>query len=52
MIHVSFFLNIPWADYWGPDILECKIFDLMDLEEALDFRLDVHTKFAPIYTER
>ena len=47
-----FFLNIPRADYSGPDILECKIFDLMDLEEALDFGLDVHTKFAPIYTER
>ena len=52
MIHVSFFLNIPRADYSGPDILECKIFDLMDLEEALDFGLDIHTKFAPIYTER
>ena len=32
------------ADYSRPDILECKIFDPMDLEEALDFRLDVHTK--------
>ena len=46
------YIYIPRADYSGPDILECKIFDLMDLEEALDFGLDVHTKFAPIYTER
>ena len=49
MIHVSLFyiyIYIPRADYSGPDILECKIFDLMD------FRLDMHTKFAPIYTER
>ena len=55
MIHVSLFyiyIYIPRADYSGPDILECKIFDPMDLEGALDFRLDVHTKFAPIYTER
>ena len=49
MIHVSLFyiyIYIPRADYSGPDILECKIFYLMD------FRLNVHTKFAPIYTER
>ena len=40
------FLYIPRADYSGPDILECKIIDLMDLEETWDFRLHVHTKFA------
>ena len=46
-IHVSFlYIYVPRADYSGPDILECKIIDLMDLEETLDFRLDVHTKFA------
>ena len=41
-----FFLYIPRADYSGPDILECKIIDLMDMEETLDFCLDVRTKFA------
>ena len=52
MIHVSFFKIFHELTTGDQIFLECKIFDLMDLEEALDFRLDVHTKFAPIYTER
>ena len=52
MIHVSFF---KYSKSWllgTRSVLECKVFDLLDLEEALDFSLDVHTKFAPIYIER
>ena len=37
---------LPRADYSGSDILEWKIIDLVDLEDILDFRLDVRTKFA------
>ena len=47
-----FLIYIPRADYSGPDILECKIIDFMDLEEALDFRLDGRTKLAQFYVHQ
>ena len=41
-----FFFKYSKSRLIGTDILECKVIDFMDLEEAFDFCLDVRTKFA------